>query len=334
MNLLNICIPTYNRTKELIYLWNSFLSIVQKNFDREVQIFIYDNSDDDVAKLNYEFFKNRVNYVKNERNLGFSVNVLNCALTDNSEYLWCLSDNDFIQYHYFEEIIQLLKRMDIDCLFLPYTTVDFFDELKFQTIKSYNTLGEFIKIGKELPFVLLSNAIIKNKSFNSIEIEGLFFNNSFIQIPLFIDKVGMDGKIFVFNKSVINYNFEYNGRFNITELFHSKNQVIEYLNEKYDLNIPLIKNWNIQNLKFVLYHSVNLLKIHEYENSRKVVLTNLKNNMFSIKYPFLVLLIFLPKFIRVRYVALTLTKHFLKDSLYTWGVKYNYILKKMKENES
>ena len=327
MKLLNICIPTYNRHKDLVELWETFLSKVILNYNEDVNIYIYDNSDDDIAKLNEAFFSKKVIYKKNKINIGFSQNVLRCVTTYDSEFVWCLSDNDFVRYKAFPQIINSLRDDKFDFLQLRYTYQDLTNETKECAIPEIITLKDYLRAKGSMPFTFLSCAIIKNNIINSSIFKEELGNNSFIQIPLFIEKIGIDAKMKLLYSPVIDYNFEYNGRFNIKDLYDSKNQIVNYLNDLYELDLVRVDveksvAW------YILLHSVNLLKISDYTATRKFVTSKMLTK-FSLPVLIFIGTSILPCFLKKNITAFLITRRILKSSIKEWWRKFRLVKNKM-----
>ena len=99
--LLSICIPTYNRS---IYLNKALDSIFsQINTDEEiknlVEVVISDNaSTDDTNTIVKKYIEsgNKITYTRNEKNVGFDLNVLNVVTCASGDYCWYLGDDDMI----------------------------------------------------------------------------------------------------------------------------------------------------------------------------------------------------------------------------------------------
>lgn len=94
MTELSICIPTFNRGEYLPVMLESIFK--QGVFD-SVEVLISDNNSyDDTARIVQEYkarYKNLV-YYKNDINVGFDRNVLNCINKAKGKYCWILGDDD------------------------------------------------------------------------------------------------------------------------------------------------------------------------------------------------------------------------------------------------
>lgn len=93
---LTIAIPTYNRANKLK---ECIKRVINYSKDKEVEIFVSDNaSSDNTTEVVMDLQKNYPNimYFRNDKNLGFDGNFLNCFERAKGEYLWLLSDDDIL----------------------------------------------------------------------------------------------------------------------------------------------------------------------------------------------------------------------------------------------
>lgn len=96
MTELSICIPTCNRAE---YLPQMLESIFKQAVFNGVEVLVSDNNSyDDTARIVKEMqgrYKNLV-YYKNDINVGFDRNVLNCITRAKGKYCWILGDDDIL----------------------------------------------------------------------------------------------------------------------------------------------------------------------------------------------------------------------------------------------
>lgn len=98
--LLSICIPTYNRAHYLVehldYIVRQF---ADDKIYQQVEIIISDNASPDntrdIVAGFQEKYKN-IRYYRNDANLGFDRNVANVIYQAEGDFIWTLSDDDFI----------------------------------------------------------------------------------------------------------------------------------------------------------------------------------------------------------------------------------------------
>ena len=122
---LSICIPTYNRFRDL----NETLFYVTKfskhqNFVKE--IFVLDNNENEKAKkIVNKYLKKyeKLKYMKNSYNIGGHENFKKCIETANSDFVWILTDDDILFEYSLEKIFKNLQK-DIDCLIVNWSLYD------------------------------------------------------------------------------------------------------------------------------------------------------------------------------------------------------------------
>ena len=111
--ILTIAIPTYNRVDSLK---RSLQLALDYFYDNNVEIFISDNASTDYTKKYIESMQKkypRLGYFCNEKNLGLDGNFLNCMKKASGEYLWMLSDDDYIVDGCKEWIFKALNELPV-----------------------------------------------------------------------------------------------------------------------------------------------------------------------------------------------------------------------------
>ena len=97
MYKLSICIPTYNRSKFLsICLEHLLPQVTGKD---NVEVIVVDNASTDKTSALIATFTKKFSFVKyfrNDINLGFDGNVVECIKNANGEYIFFLSDDDIV----------------------------------------------------------------------------------------------------------------------------------------------------------------------------------------------------------------------------------------------
>jgi len=100
--LVSICIPTYNRANMIGKAIESALSQTYQNIE---VIVVDNNSTDNTAEVVASFQDNRLQYVRNERNLGLFGNCNRCIELAHGTYLHILHSDDFIDPRFTERCI-------------------------------------------------------------------------------------------------------------------------------------------------------------------------------------------------------------------------------------
>jgi abequosyltransferase len=171
--LLSICIPTYNRADLLFNNLNQIdkqLKNLPSHFS--VEIIIQDNNSEDNTLLLANQFKqkdNRFKFFTNNYNIGAENNFALCIDRSIGEYIWVLSDDDFILDNKLNSILDLLYTHKPDFVYMNnfWYAEDFNvneipnnNEFKF---KNYiNNIAFLIKINYWITFV--SSGIFKRSN--------------------------------------------------------------------------------------------------------------------------------------------------------------------------
>ena len=124
--LLTISIPTYNRESYLEVclqkIKQSFLKL--SDSDRSlITIFISDNSDNnDSMILVHSGILDGIDFIyyKNENNIGSDQNLANCYTKPKSHYIMLIGDDDYVEDHFFDMTLPLLKLEKYDIIFLKH----------------------------------------------------------------------------------------------------------------------------------------------------------------------------------------------------------------------
>lgn len=125
--LLSIYIPTYNRCNEVIRQI-SFLKEEIKDIDTDVEIFINDNcSEDDTEQEVKQCIKDedRIQYHRNETNVGIVGNSYLLERFVNGEYIWVISDDDVLEKGIVSYVLKLIEKYnDICYIYLNYADIN------------------------------------------------------------------------------------------------------------------------------------------------------------------------------------------------------------------
>ena len=100
MSSLSIVIPTYNRADKLLRLLKNIEDeIVNSNLSVAINVLVSDNTSSDDTQavvLNFETNKFKIEYFRQEKNLGFDGNVRFLYDVANTDYIWFFSDDDIL----------------------------------------------------------------------------------------------------------------------------------------------------------------------------------------------------------------------------------------------
>lgn len=121
-NILEIAVPTYNRTLELAKCLNSIfkaLKLLSRIEKKNIGIAIYDNSTKDlkkrkkiISKFKRKFKSVKINYFKYQItgfNIGSNNNFATLLIGSNSDYTWILPDDDVARFDSIKTILKTIK---------------------------------------------------------------------------------------------------------------------------------------------------------------------------------------------------------------------------------
>ncbi len=119
--ILSICIPTFNRVRQLDNCLNSILISKNNvdNFNFEVCV-----SDNNSSQNTYEIIKKyskdlNITYNKNEKNYGFAINGIKTVSMAKGKYSWMIGDDDLILPETLSKLKKiLLHNLDKDYFFI------------------------------------------------------------------------------------------------------------------------------------------------------------------------------------------------------------------------
>lgn len=286
MMLLSICVPTYDRNKELAELSQSFLVPALDNYSELIEVIVCDNSGSDVALTNQVVLDNRIRYHKNEINMGFAGNLLRCASEAKATYIWIISDDDPIQWIGFVELMAALLQANadgVDCVMLPFQTTNKFGDTRFSNRHTDWQVAREIRMeallqSGQVPFILFSSAVIRLDKTMLLDIKTKFFGNDYIQVILFMEMLKIDSIVRFISTSTINYQPEYHYRFSVIALADSMAVVCQYLHDKYGMakdEKGEYRGW----LLWLIHHRGGLYTFKDGDKDRWKLLVRLLHNL-------------------------------------------------------
>lgn len=182
---LSICIPIYNRAKELNNLLENLLIEAE---NEKIQIVISDNASQDEIEeviLKYKNVFKNFKYIKNEKNMGFDTNLDKVINYSDGEYIWLMGSDDLITENAIAELQNEIKNKKFD-IYILNGKVKMRNEiinrngLRINQNKEYLNLNENlemyindIKNDISLFFAFISSLVIKREKYleNTIPIE-------------------------------------------------------------------------------------------------------------------------------------------------------------------
>ncbi len=210
MKKLSLCIPTYNRARQLSELQANFLIQALDRYQEHIDVIVMDQSNDSVSTAIQQSLDSRIIYYRNDQR-GYAANIHALLNQANSTYIWLISDDDHILWSGFEAAMLEVLKNESDCIMLPISSLgmfddpiaenyDFLDRTKQLTVKDLllNDTGH-------LPFLLLSEAMVR---FNKVAISSTYIkipSNIFVQVPILFSMLSLESAVCVVNEPVINY---------------------------------------------------------------------------------------------------------------------------------
>jgi hypothetical protein len=111
---LTIAIPTYNRSEILKGNLINLDKAVKSRNSLEISILVVDNGDSSGIIKNYQYIK----YVKNQFNIGANGNILKILENVDTDYLWIIGDDDYLNPDALDNVMQLIIEKSPDWLIL------------------------------------------------------------------------------------------------------------------------------------------------------------------------------------------------------------------------
>ncbi len=132
--ILSICIPTYNRSKQLPNCLHSIYS-AKKNSNLNFEVCVSDNgSNYDVTKI-VKTYENKlsIRLNKNKVNIGYQPNLLKVISIAKGEYVWAIGDDDLLVPDSLKKIEKLLAdNRDVDFFYINSYLLDYSYLSKFE----------------------------------------------------------------------------------------------------------------------------------------------------------------------------------------------------------
>ncbi|RZJ89321.1 MAG: glycosyltransferase, partial [Hymenobacter sp.] len=146
--MLTVAIPTYNRNQTLNKNLRLLLSQMQEHH-ASCQLLLLDNCSptpvaETLPEVLTDFPQIRYHLMRNKVNIGANANILRCFESCETEWIWCLSDDDPILPGALDVVLQHLATYS-DCLYFNFS----FDSSRSQT---------FVTTGREEFIQRLDNA--------------------------------------------------------------------------------------------------------------------------------------------------------------------------------
>lgn len=259
---LSICIPIYNRRKELIELLNSIKMQITKEIKEDIEVCISDNNSEEVLiEVVREFEKYfKINYWKNEKNIGADQNFLKVINRSSGEYCWYMGSDDIIPKYGIVKILEYIKlypeigiflgnrsECDINMNFIKkkqwlsknIIKDEIFDFKEVGHLRKYLILSE--NIGAI--FSYLSSIVLKKELWNRIENKDKFVGSFYLHAGVVLEILKNSKLMYIYDSIVLcrgendsfleNYKqrifLDFNGYLKLVDIFEDKEIKKEFL---------------------------------------------------------------------------------------------------------
>lgn len=242
--LLSIVVLSYNRPAQIERILKNFIGFN----DNRVQLIIKDDVSPRIIEIReiFSFYKNKLDIdiflINNEKNLGYDLNLLDSFWAIESDYVFLLSDDDFVRTDFLPDLLNLLSIKSYSVYFTPYIRNGVLNRYNISSYK-INNFADVIYNS-----ILFSGLIFECNSVKKLDMNKEFLVNSlytqvfisalliyqskeFGEMPKDILYVGEDGEnFFGKNESAIN-NEILADRDSITADLNYQKFLIEVVNE-------------------------------------------------------------------------------------------------------
>lgn len=309
--LLQISIPTYNRSSELRNTVKDLMNLMDLVQEGAIEIAVFDNSDIKYRADNEKIVKPIGSYTYNARNIGFGGNVTKCLVESNAEFTWVISDDDKLIVDEIRNLVTLLKQIGgqlagvaVTCS-IPIKGEDG-TKVSLGLIERYNKTNIFKDLidPNKLPFDYLGSFIIRTSLVDKDEIKWLDRENCYYQSLVYCTFVPSTAKIYVFRNPVTQWVGSDSVRWSVASLIRARIDVIEIVKRNLDVSLSHAALIN-EVLKWGILSKAGLYHMPSTSSETKMVIKYIMQ-LFSFRgYCYLVLYL-LPIFLLKHIVLMTL----------------------------
>ncbi len=164
--ILSICIPTYNRCEKLNRLIKNIEQEIN-GIEDQVEVCISDNcsTDDTENIVNVWQKKLPIIYLRNSKNIGFDLNVINVTNMATGRYIWFSGNDDIYDKNAVKKVLSDLRMLttDVGAIYIAggkhskYNRLSF-NGMKIYTVKDMPSINNLSFMGT----ICLSNKIAKD----------------------------------------------------------------------------------------------------------------------------------------------------------------------------
>lgn len=165
---LSICIPTYNRKRNLSELLDALAEINGINSpksEREIEIVVSDNASTDGTKeymedlVKKEKFQN-LRYHRNDENIGPDNNFVMCYKLAKGDYVWLLGDDDMVMGDIISIIMEVTQKYSPGVVYIDITKEKMSDKLDSGMNDRVSVCYDYVDFMFGMDYLLLISAFI------------------------------------------------------------------------------------------------------------------------------------------------------------------------------
>lgn len=282
--LLSIAIPTYNRANFLERNLTQLFSEIEKIPDASIEILVSDNCSTDKTEIivkNFISNKKKISYIRNNENIGWGKNFLQCFQLSKGKFVHLLGDDDFYTTNSLSQIYKELNRHDFGVMYLkPYgfeKEIDLEKPNNKGKLKKYNDTTKFLLDINSI-FRLLSACIITKDKIKNIDIDNIVPGN-FAHLQLIIPAILSSKSNIFYDKYTIASKRNNSIGYNFSEIF-----VDEYWKLIMEFQSKGLDHSTIKKLKknmLLSYYPYYILKERASKKYDKILTKKYFDNIFS-----------------------------------------------------
>lgn len=194
--LLTIAIPTYNRKK----LLKRALESIIPQMNSKIEILVSDNASDDGTDDMISAFFPMVRYIKNEINMGWDYNFLQCYREARGKYVILFGSDDRMTVGSIDYLTDFLEKNDCDLVFMNYRAYDITRKEEYiknsERIKNYKSKQDIITTNRNLfmkyaksDITFMSATVVKRLLVSGVKDPERFFGTDFIHTCIMFEAV-------------------------------------------------------------------------------------------------------------------------------------------------
>ena len=276
--ILSICIPIYNRLNYLEKMLARFTED-KELFEEQIHLFISDNcSEDDLRACCEKYSREglKIEYVRNEENIGADKNFEQCFQRGKGRYTWLLGSDDIPVKGFLRKLLPLLQAKNYGLFHVSLTSE------RNPSLVEFEGCNEMM-VAMHINITFMSSNIIASDKFKLEDLKN-YRNTNLIQISAYLTAMtssSVNAMLYMGNPFEPGSDIANNGGFNFYKVFVENFYCIlnEYV-EKGVLTpatIERVKRVEFHNYLcrfFVRYNLLHLPNNYDFTDSRKILKDN------------------------------------------------------------